>query len=310
MKKETIVLIILIVCLSGYLFFKTDNRDNYTLPEIAEITPKNISSILIEQQQDTVLLKQNDSSWTVSEKEYPADISMVEVLLETVKNLKLSALVSQSQDFRRYKLDKDNRIRVTVFEAGKETLKFNIGKEAPTGNHTFTMVGDDTAVYHADGNFRLDFDQTADAFRDKMILKVNKPAVKGFTVTQKEKTLTVRAEKPSGSEDDQTVWTSADGSQQDSAAISNFLSSISFLRCDGYRDDKSKQDAEGKKAVFTIDIDADQKISLKLFKFYDSEKIFGISSLNDYVFRISEFDYKEILKNIDQLFGTEPEKNN
>lgn len=308
MKKEYIILVALIICLSAYLMFRSDNRDNYKLPVIEKIEPKDITSILIEKKDGPVKLNHADNKWTVTDNHYTIDISMVDVILDTLKTFRLSALISQQKDLKRYKLDDENRIQVTVVENSAKTFKFSIGKEAPTGNHTFVMLEGDSNIYHANGSFTFDFDQDVEAFRDKMYFQVKADAVKRLSVNKGKTGLTVVATEEKDKDDKVTQsWQSEDGKSQEKEKILNFLNSISYLRCDSYRNDKTKKDTDNFEAVCTIKIDDQEKKSLKLFKFYDSTQLFGVSSMNNYVFKLSDFDSKEILSNVDTFLGIKSE---
>ena len=171
MKKEYLVLIALILIFSAYLLLHKENKDHNTLPEIEKIDTNKITGLIIDKKQGPIVFTKKEGKWTLTDKEYPADSHAVENMLDTFKDLKLSALVSQKRDLIRYELDAEKQIRVKILEGKKTVFELSIGKTAPTFNHTFVMLANDTNIYHANGSFRSDFEKTKDDFRDKKVLE-------------------------------------------------------------------------------------------------------------------------------------------
>lgn len=170
MKKEYLILIALILILSGYLLFHKKNKATYVLPEIVKLDTAKITDIIINKKEGQIKFTKKEKVWILTDKAYPADSSSVENMLDTLKTLKLSALVSQKEDVKRYELDEENRIQVNVMN-GQETLfEVTLGKTAPTFNHTFIMLKNDKNIYHANGNFRSYFDKTVEDFKEKKIV--------------------------------------------------------------------------------------------------------------------------------------------
>lgn len=308
MKKEYLILTALIVCLSAYLFFRSEGKDHYTLPELEKIEAVKVSKILIEKKGESFSLNRADKSWTVSKDAYPADSSMVDTMLDTLSRFKLTTLVSQKSDLKRYHLDPENRILVIVSHKGQQDFKFTIGKEAPTGNHTFVMIAGDKNIYHASGSFNFDFDQDVESLRDKMVFKVTSGAVKKARVT-KEKTAKVVIAKEAKDDKGKVtkIWQTDDGKKVDKQKMDSFLASLSYLKCDTYPQTLSKKDLNDKKPFCTITIDGQETKSLRLFKLKDDDTVHGISTMNEYLFTFSDYDAKQIIENIDKFLGIKKE---
>lgn len=167
MKKEYLILTALILLTSAYLLLNEENKDNYTLPEIEQIDVSKITQLTIENSDQKIEFFKKNGSWVISEKQYPADKSLVTSMLDVIKSFKLSALVSQKANRKRYQLDDGKKIQVKVLKDQKAIFRFTIGKTAPSLRHTFVMLADDTKIYHASGSFRSDFDKTLDEFKEK-----------------------------------------------------------------------------------------------------------------------------------------------
>lgn len=310
MKKEYIVLILLIGALSAYLLLHKENRDNYTLPEIQKIETGRITSFLIERSDGPVELNRAGKEWTAGKEKYPVDISLAEALLDNLKTFRLSVLVSEKEDFKRYELDEESRIKVDVIMDDDKNFEFFIGKIAPTMNHTYVMLAGDKNVYQANGSFRNDFDRDIDGFRDKKVLEIKPAAVKQLHVTKGDISKTVTSIE-SETEGDETVqtWQTAEGKPADKEKVSDFLGTISYLTCDTYAVDKTKNDFKTATALISLKIDAPDPIDFNLYTSDGDDIIYGISSTNDYLFTLSDFDAKEIISGAETLLGIEKKEN-
>nr|NJM04279.1 DUF4340 domain-containing protein [Desulfobacula sp.] len=179
MKKEYLILIALILLFSAYLFLHKENRDHYTLPEIDKIDTSELTGLALERKEGPLGFTRKDKQWVLTDKEYPADQASVDGMLDVLKTLKLSALVSEKQDLKRYELDEDHRILVKALKGEKSVFEFALGKTAPSQNHTFVMLKDDKNVYHAGGNLKTHFDKTLEDFRDKKVMEFQEASLNG-----------------------------------------------------------------------------------------------------------------------------------
>ncbi len=188
MKKEYIILIILIIGLGAYLGLKKDDQLHYELPVPGAVDIKKIDRLEITKDKRTIIFSKADKGWTLTDEHFPADPSAVDSILDTVKDLKLSALVSEASDRIRYELDPPNAIRVKAFEGKDEKRNFTIGKTAPSFNHTFVMLGNDKRIFQADKSFRNNFDKETDGFRNKLILESDAKNLQKITLEKGGKT--------------------------------------------------------------------------------------------------------------------------
>ncbi|MBU8848113.1 MAG: DUF4340 domain-containing protein [Desulfobacterales bacterium] len=170
MKKEYLILIALILILGAYLLFHKENKDNYILPEIVKIDVSKITGLIIDKKEGLIEFTKKEGNWTLTDQECPADSPSVENMLDTLKTFKLSALVSEKDDLKRYELDDGKRIRVKVMKSRETLFEFTMGKTAPTFNHTFVMLKNDKNIYHANGSFRSYFDKSVEDFKEKKIV--------------------------------------------------------------------------------------------------------------------------------------------
>jgi len=149
-KKEYIILAVIIVAVGAYLVFRPTDRSTYQLPVLAEVAENEITKIeIIVSRKPTVINRKGDD-WLVGPEEYPADPEKIERMLDTVADLTLTAMVSESKSDQRYDLTPEKRIQVKAW-AGKDLKReFDVGKTADTFRHTFVKVTGDDRVFHAE----------------------------------------------------------------------------------------------------------------------------------------------------------------
>ncbi len=165
MKKEYFILIAVIVFASLYLFMHKENKDNFKLPEIKTIDTSKLTQIIIKKDKETIKFIKKDKNWVLTDKEYPADSTALQDILDIFQTFKLTALVSEKTDLQRYELDKKKQIHVKLLEKDKIIFEVTIGKPAPSYNHTFVMIANDKNIYHANGSFRANFNKSVDDFK-------------------------------------------------------------------------------------------------------------------------------------------------
>jgi hypothetical protein len=114
-KKETLILLVLIAALSVYLVFRTQDRTHYSLPTLPGVPKGSISKIEISRGDASILLTKEGTLWKIGSQGNAADLGKVNGLLEILETLTLSTLVSETKDFNRYDLGDDHKIRVRAW---------------------------------------------------------------------------------------------------------------------------------------------------------------------------------------------------
>ena len=306
MKKEYLILGVIILCLSLYLAMKKEDQTHYTLPEIKKIDPARIDRIRLDKNGTIIDLRKIQDQWIVGKQKFPAEKSKVENIIDTLKNLKISALVSEKEDRFRYELDKGHAVDVEAFSGQTRLLTFTVGKTAPSYNHTFVMMEEDTRIYQADNSFRTDFDKNLDDFRDKTVLKFQSESIQKLELAKAGKSDSLTASK---TEDDKgentTSWTSDSKRPVDKDGVSGLLSLLSSLNCEKYL--KGDQNLPDSPPVCTITLEDEKKMVLTLFAPQDDGRTKGTSTMNDYPFILGSYEAKEIIAHVDKLLGLDKE---
>ena len=326
MKKEYIILIILIIGLSAYLGLKKNDQVHYELPTIPQVDTTRIDRMEISKSDRIVVLDKGEKGWTVTDEKFPANPDEIKQILGTLKQIKLSALVSEAKDLARYELDDSHAVKVKALADKKVLRSFVIGKTAPSYNHTFIYLDDqDRTVYQANGNFKNQFDKAAADFRDKTVLAFDLESVKKVTLDKQGKTVTlvkaIASEKPDQEKDktkealtaekpapEKTIWENEDGSVVDQKTVSDLLSSLSKLECQAFMDDDQTARLKERQPSCQISLENDKVFVLNLFEKNNDRDVEGSCSYTPYAFTLTSYKAEDIVSYTDRLLGIEQQE--
>ncbi len=294
-SREYLILGILIVALSVYLAMRGRDRTHYKLPVLSQITADRIADIRIQGPAGRIEIKKDGTRWRLVPGDYPADGETVDKLLQAIGGLKLTAFVARSGSDGRYDLDEKKRIRVEARSAeGRVLRQFEVGKVAPSFGHTFVRIEGDARVFHAPGNLRTLFGKKPGDFRDKVVLRFDRGAIREIQVVR-DGSRTV-FHRPAGS-GKTTAWKTDGAGTPDSARIERFLTALDKLRCDGYLKGQKKSQLD--KPVFEVLLKDDKerfRLSLYAAKDEAGERFPGVSSQNDYVFYLDKWQADKLMQ--------------
>ncbi len=315
-KKEYIILAVVIAALAAYLVFHKTDQTHYELPVLPEIAKEDISYIKITSGSQTIELRQKDDGWQIQPEAYGADKTKVDAMVETIKSLTVTAMVSETESYPRYELDPENRIQVAAGPTADKILRnFAIGKTAPSNRHTFVKLANDRRVYHARDNFRSKFDQTKDKLRDKTVLNVDHNQVQQVEITDKDGNVVLQmAQVPASTETapdveksdeapvpaepmvPEMVWQDADGNPVKESDITNFFNNVSNLKAQSYIDGKEKTDFID--PLYTVTMTGAQTWTLSIFekRSEDDDTYPAVSSENAYPFMLPAYKMDNMVK--------------
>jgi hypothetical protein len=278
LKKEYLVLIVIILAAVAYLYFHKQDRELYTLPVLPKVSADDITRLDITREGKTVSLTKNGGQWLITPGDYLADGAVVKGMLFSIADLSVTALVSESKAYKRYDLGEDKRIQVTAYGSGNALRSVDIGKAASTFQHTFIKLPDDDRVYHGAGDFRRKFDRDIDGLRDKVVLAFQPEKISAITVTTPTRTVqlsrSAEAENASAETTDEkeekptAMWTTADGKTIAGEQVDPFLNRLNRLTCSRFIDDAA--DPELGAPVMTVALEGEKSYRLDIFP--ESEK--------------------------------------
>ena len=311
-KKEYIVLAVLIIALSLYLVFRKQDRTQYELPVLQEVPAAEITRMeILKPGGPALALERKNDGWILLPEAYAAESGKVSALLESIGNLTLTALVSESQNYERYGLVKEEKIAVKAWAREKLKRDFEMGKAAPTSQHTFVLLAGDARVFQARENLKARFNLTVDDLRDKNVFKFDPSTVEAIDLNDGKKTLSltrkqIPVEVGAGQKEEpapgqaEGVWESPEG-KVDEGTVTQLLKALSSLKCRTYIYEQKKSDL--KNPVYTVTVKGMEEQSLSLFAKNEKDKHDhpAVSSHNDSPFFLPDHQAKQIMLPLDQL---------
>jgi hypothetical protein len=311
-KKEYIVLAVVIVALSLVLMLRKNDRTHYRLPELEPVSAKQITRLIISRADSALTLERHGDLWKITPQGYSADTSQVNRMLKLVAGFTLTTLVSEAGNYVPYELDAEKRIGVEALEGDRSVLKVSIGKPASTYQHTFVRLENDPRIYQARENLRTDFDKDVEHLRDKVVLTVEKDYVKGIALIGRDDSLALRhANGASGAvppapadtvkSEPGPSWQTVDGTAADEQAVERVIDQLVTLKCDGFISGRAKNDFTY--PIFTVRVEGSESVSLSIFDKGEGTRYPAVSSESDFPFYLTEWVVKQIMKKPDELMG-------
>ncbi|MFZ0242194.1 MAG: DUF4340 domain-containing protein [Desulfobacterales bacterium] len=320
LKKEIIVLAVIICALSLYLFTRQTDRTLYDLPQLPPVPAKSITRIDITGPAGTLNLNRADDTWTIGEQKFPADRAKVSRMLDTIADLSLTSLASESKDYGRYDLTDDKKIEVKAWAGTKAEREFDIGKVGPSFRHTFVKLVGNANVYQARDSFRDTFAQDMEDLRDTSVFSFAASDVQRIELTQAGQSLTlVRQEAPldektgdgkqdAGASGDaaaplkaKMVWQTSDGRSADPAKIDQVLAAVSQLAAEKYISDRVSTDF--KDPIYTLELAGQKPHRLEIFaKKNDADSSYpAVSSDSPYPFLLADWKARQLMPAFEEL---------
>jgi hypothetical protein len=313
LKKEFLILVLVIVALALYLGLRNKGTSHDDLPQPEALESSRIDRIVIASQEASLDLVKKDDQWTLQPQGYPADKAKVTNMLTTIAKLKVTAVVSESGNYERYDLTDDEKVAVQAYSGNTLVREFNIGQSAPTFRHTFVTLAGDPKVYHGQGAFKTSFDQTVEDLRDKSVMTFDQAAITGVEIQKGDQILTaarveVTPPEPTDPESSQSAaapeveWRTTQGELLDKEPLEALMGSLSNLQCQAFVNDRSKSDFTS--ALWSVTFrDAANEYTLSLFAKPDEDDMSfpAVASTNPHVFSLPESQVETFEKHLDAL---------
>ncbi len=320
-KKEYFLLIIVIAALSSYLFFRNTDKTHYLIPVIPDIDQQEITTLEISRAGSSIKLNKKDNKWFIMPYEYPTDIELVEKMLRIIDGFTLETLVSEKKSYHLFDLTDDKKITIKTWVDDSLALEFDMGRPAPSWNHTFVKISGNDSVYHAKGNFKSTFDQTVAKLRDKTVLSFDPNEIVGIEIIKGKETIilgkkVIPAETTEQEENknlqptaqEETSWEDPDGKKADKTALDSMLAALSSLKCSQYTEEQDK--SKFSNPIYTVKIKGLKEYSLQIFDKTDEEakNYPAVSSENAYPFLIAVAQGDRIMKGKEEMLKKEERK--
>jgi hypothetical protein len=312
-KKEIIILELVIIALSAYLALRRTDRTHYALPEIPPVDKKQISRLEISKAGHSAVLVREEDRWLLEDGLYPVEPAKADRMLDEVSGLTLTALVSESQSYERYGLDPAEALEIRVWAGKTLARSFAVGRTASTYRHTFVRLADDPKVYHAGGNMRGLFDSSPSELRDKTVLSFDPEQIHSIRIVEKEKTIALerrqapeagkeaskdRDEASEGSGAKKDAWVDASGQPVSQEKTNRLISGLSRLQCDHFLENRKKE--EYRDPVIEITLEGSEPYVLNVFE-KNQDGYPAATSMSPYPFILNDSWMNSLKTDIQEL---------
>lgn len=313
LKKEFLILGVIIAALAVYLYQRSGDRTHYTLPTLPALAASDITQIQMTRGAETVVLVRRDGRWRIDPPGYPVDPRLAQEMLDTLSGLTLTALVSASGNFALYELDDAQKANVKAWQNDQLKREIDVGKAAPSFRHTFVRIAGDDRVYHGRDNFSFRFRTRIEDLRDKTVLAFDRQEIREIQIAQGVARLTLvrttaPAEPPPAGQGTAEAWQTADGRPANGAAVEALLGTLASLQTDGFIEGRDK--AALGQPIYSVELKGPQEHSLTLFAPTggDSKDHPAVSSGSDFPFSLSADHAQRIMKNPEEFLKKEEKK--
>ena len=168
----------------AFLVFRPTDRISYELPVLKDFARDEISVITIERTNKRISLTRLGNQWSVAPGDYEADSTAINFVLDTLMDFDITEVVSFSDEPKRYNLDPDSLLRVTVEGSSEVLLNIDVGSRAGTFGHTFVRIPGQDQIFQGIGDLRNVFDRDLDTYRNKTVMDFDPNTIRAITVTQ------------------------------------------------------------------------------------------------------------------------------
>lgn len=322
-KKEYLVLLIIVIGLSLYLVTKDDNGGDIEIPELKEINKDSIQKIEINSSKGNLSLKVNKKVWSLEPEGYPVLENKTETMVKLLSKTDISDLISRAEKYDKFGLGKKNRTVVKAIGEKGALRELTIGNNAESGNRTFIKLKDDKIIYQARGNYKDSFNIGKDDIINKKIFNFNSSDIVELIYEKDNKAyhfvkideneLTKKKledkdkkkdkkdiKKEAPKDEKKLVWVNeSDKKKVNGTEIDSFLSKNSNINCEKFFKKKENKDKKGFINIVFID-KTKRKYTLNIYKELNEKKeeIFKLtSSDSSFIFSLSKNDMESI--NID-----------
>ena len=308
MKKEIIILLIVIAALSGYLVLRKTDHTNYEVPELEKLAAADVDRMEIKEGETLLLFEKKEGDWAVDIEGFPGKKEEIEREVKVASELALTTLVSESKSYGRYNLDDSKGKKVSLFQGETLLRSFSVGKAAPSSQHTFVVVGDDTNVYHARGNLSNQFVTIADRYIDKKVFDMELQEINGISVTLDGKTVAAKRSTQQTGEGDaattQTTWVDETGAPLGKSKVDNLVATLSTLTCDSWLAPTGQSTPE--EAIITIVTDRPHTLTLfEATENEEGEEQTAKASDKSFSFKLSTATWNNLKNGMDAMLQNE-----
>jgi len=267
-KKEYVILPVIIVLALIYLIFQKDSKMNYQVPRFNPMGKEDIQKIIIKNNAENVELKKEEDSWFLLPERHKADMNQINKVLSEAETIAIQDLISERDDYERYDLDDESAVTVSIFDSEGINHEFILGKTASNRVYSYIRLKNKKGVYSVNGDLRSLFSTSDVKWRDKQVMSFKPESINEIEIIRGNEKIRLKLE----GEGDESQWILNGKAYENSDEIKSRVESFSRLKCTGFVDS-----APGDPMV-TIHLKGEDVYSIDLLEKQDT----GYSAVSSY----------------------------
>jgi len=299
MNKKLAISAAAIILLSLYLIVRNYKSDSVSLKPVKG----EVDYVLIQKGEDKLFFEREGKNWFINELKYPADELEIDNLIEKVKTLKLTDLISSQPYYEKYGLDAKNEMTIVLKKDGNVLRKISAGSASRASRHMFVRIDDKPEVYQTDETFSVESDMNLEAYRDKDICKIKEEDIVSLSISYNGKNFTFNRVQSGITPGKDDVWQSSEleGAELDKSKMSSLISAAVSLRASRFDPSETKPVREPIAKIFMKSDKSELALSVIP---YDMKKNGGTKGNNEYLIISSDSKYNFIVEEwkIQKLF--------
>ncbi|OGJ49554.1 hypothetical protein A2335_02110 [Candidatus Peregrinibacteria bacterium RIFOXYB2_FULL_32_7] len=183
-----ITIFLIIFAIFDYGLFGLSIKKSKTTFFFQNLDTEQITAVaILNSKKENIEINKIEDQWIISVNNYLADQDVIKNLLDTIKNLKSSEIVSKNaNNFEKYSLGDNNSVQVKLKVKDEIKAKFYIGTQGPNFNSQFFRIPEENKVFLIEENLSSKFDKTTDDFRDKTIVNINSEEIENVKINNTE----------------------------------------------------------------------------------------------------------------------------
>ncbi len=303
MKKEYLVLVLIIAAVCAYLVFNTPDERHYSLPQISDVNAGDISRIDITTDEEKIRCVEQETGWVLEPGNYKADPDKIQKMVDSIASLTVTALVAEKGSPARYGLDEKNRIEVTALAGSEGVRKFAVGKTASTYNHTFITLDSGNKVYHASGNLQRTFGKSLADLRDKQVMSFDPAAINRVVLKKGDRAMTVF--RISTDDSGKSKWQTETGPVPEKGAVESLVSTFSNFECTGFAEQENKTAFKDTQVLLELKFEGKKTYRFTVFRKNDDGVYPALSSESPWPVTLQSRKMDPVVSDADKILGIE-----
>lgn len=235
----------------------------------------------------TVTLTLDGATWFVGNDSFQADKSSVDLILRTIKEIKVLDTVGKlgSDDFNaRYDLNDGKAYIITAKKGDSVIRTVRLGKTSSTGSQTYLCVDKSNDIYLVSGNLQSLFSKTEDELKSKTVYSISASSINAISCTAGAASFKIERDT-----DGETAgWKMSDGTEVDAGKAGAWASQLATCTASAWEDDAKLLPKEKVSSVEIVM--ADGTITVDVYKEGGTEDAvyIGVSNRTPHRFTLSE----------------------